>query len=88
MVPVYFKIFQLIFNEKLSTSEFGSLILKNVPNLATSRHEHVSRSQILPKEIYIKKIQNYMVIPVNNPSSVCAQKVLHISEYTYSFVFF
>ena len=34
MVPVYFKMFQLIFNEKLSTSEVGSLILKKMQNAA------------------------------------------------------
>ena len=60
MVPVYFKMFQLILNEKLSTSEVGSLILKNVPNLVMSRQNDVSKSEILPKEIYIKNMWNYM----------------------------
>ena len=42
--------FQLIFNEKLSTSEVGSLILKNMQSVATSCHELYTRSEILPKE--------------------------------------
>ena len=60
MVPVYFKMFQLIFNEKLSTSEVGSLVLQKMPRRLTGCQEHVSRSQILLQEIYIKKIQNYI----------------------------
>ena len=37
-------------------------ILKNLRSVALACQEHVSRSQILPKEIYIKKIQNSIQI--------------------------
>ena len=78
MVPVYFKMFQLIFNEKLSTSEVGSLILKKMQSVATSRQNHVTRSEILPKEIYIKKIWNYIVMCQNEVQNV--HFFLHLNE--------
>ena len=59
MVPVYFKMFQLIFNEKLPTSEVGSLILQKCAIRPHELQSVLTSTQILPKnpaKIYIKKI--------------------------------
>ena len=56
MVQVYFKMCQLIFNEKLSASEVGSPILQKCAIRPHELQSVLTSTQILPKEIYIKKI--------------------------------